>query len=260
MPRPTWIRYSSVLFGLALGYIVIARFRAARDQAHDLMVNLALRVSEKEQELALGYARLDQLRREHERTAERTRILHDMNEGVGSHLSAAIREIEAGTPDQGQVLQSLRESLDHLKLSIDAINLPPGDVTALLAEPALSAGAEICRVERGVAVACGRAEPVSRTRRPAMRHLQFMVFEALSNVLKHAQAKVLRIEARPVEIGAQLRIIDDGLGFDVDKPLLEGMLSMRERAAAIGATLSLASQPGRTIIEIVLPYDAAQRG
>jgi len=43
----TLLRYSSVLFGLTLGYIVIMRFRAVSGQARDLMANMAARVAQK---------------------------------------------------------------------------------------------------------------------------------------------------------------------------------------------------------------------
>ena len=92
-----------------------------------------------------------------------------------------------------------------------------------------------------------------------MRQLQYMLFEALSNVLQHAQARVLRIEARallePVPGGAQpvvVRVVDDGQGFDVSQPARKGLASMRERAQAIGATLRISSEAGRTVVEIRL--------
>ena len=249
----TWIRYSSVLFGLALGYIVISRFRAASAQANDLMVQLTSRVSDKEQELLLSYAQLDELGRERERTNERTRILRDMHDGVGSHLSSAIRQLESGRADREQVLQTLRDSLDQLKLSIDAMNLPPGDVTALLASLRYRLEPRFAALDVELQWDVDAMAPVRGFDGAAMRHLQFMVFEALSNVLQHAQARVLRIEARPDGAGAQLKIIDDGRGFDVHRPLRNGLASMHERAAAIGAKLSLDSEPGRTVVEIVLP-------
>jgi signal transduction histidine kinase len=249
----TWIRYSSVLFGLALGYIVITRFRAASAQSHDLMVNLASRVTVKEQELSLGYARLAQLGREHERAAERTRILRDMHDGVGSHLSSAIRQLQSSRADRDQVLQTLRDSLDQLKLSIDAMNLPRGDVTALLANLRYRLEPRFAASDVELHWDVDAIDAVPGFDGAAMRHLQFMLFEALSNVLQHAQARVLRIEARMGEAGAQLKIIDDGRGFDVRRPLRRGLASMHERAAAIGAKLSFSSQPGRTVVEIVLP-------
>jgi signal transduction histidine kinase len=251
--QSTWIRYSSVLFGLALGYIVITRFRGANTQAQDLMVNLTSRVSEKEQELSLGYARLAQLGREHERAAERTRILRDMHDGVGSHLSSAIRQLESGRAEPEQVLQTLRDSLDQLKLSIDAIHLPPGDVTALLANLRYRLEQRFAALDLELQWLVDEVAPVRGFDGSAMRHLQFMVFEALSNVLQHAQARVLRIEAAASGTGARLSIIDDGCGFDVASPRRRGLQAMHERAAAIGAKLSLDSRPGRTVIEIVLP-------
>jgi hypothetical protein len=250
--QSTWIRYSSVLFGLALGYIVITRFRAASTQAQDLMANLASRVSAKEQELSLSYARLGELGRESERAAERTRILRDMHDGVGSHLSSAIRQLESGRADGEQVLQTLRDSLDQLKLSIDAMHLPLGDVTALLANLRYRLEPRFAALDVELQWHVDAIDAVPGLDAPAMRHLQFMVFEALSNVLQHAQARVLRIEARATAAGAQLKIIDDGRGFDVRQPLRRGLLSMHERAAAIGARLSLESRPGRTVVDIAL--------
>jgi signal transduction histidine kinase len=75
----------------------------------------------------------------------------------------------------------------------------------------------------------------------------------LSNVLQHAQASLLRIEAVMTPQGVQLRIIDNGRGFDVNAPARKGLNSMRERAAAVGATLNLHSAPGRTSVEILIP-------
>lgn len=248
-----WMRYSSALFGLALGYIVISRFRAASAQAHDLMDNMAARVQQKEQELAASYRQLEQLAREQERAAERTRILRDMHDGVGSHISAAIRQLQSGKASEEELLQTLRESLDQLKLSIDAMNLPPGDLTTLLAnlryrlEPRFKAS-DIVLVWDVDLIA-----PLPQLDGKAMRQLQFMVFEALSNVLQHAHASELRIELRACEGGgAKLRVIDNGRGFDLERVQRKGLASLRERAAAIGAKLEVGSVPGHTAVEITV--------
>jgi signal transduction histidine kinase len=248
----TWIRYSSVLFGLALGYIVITRFRSATRQAQDLMSNLAARISQKEHELAASYQALEGMAREQEREAERSRILRDMHDGVGAHISSAIRQLESGRADGEQVLQTLRDSMDQLKLSIDAMHLPPGDVTALLAGLRYRLGPRFAASDIELQWDVDAIESVPALDAPAMRHLQFMVFEALSNVLQHAQARVLRIEARAEGAGARLRIVDDGRGFDVGVPMRNGLLAMHERAAAIGARLMLESRPGRTVVDIAL--------
>lgn len=247
----SWMRYSSVLFGLALGYIVIIRFREASAQARDLMDNMAAKVQEKEQALAASYWQLEQLAREQERAAERTRILRDMHDGVGSHISAAIRQLQSGKASDEDLLQTLRDSLDQLKLSIDAMNLPPGDVTTLLANLRYRLEPRFKASDIELAWEVDLLPPLAGLDGKAMRQLQFMVFEALSNVLQHAQASQLRIELQACpEGGARLRVIDNGRGFDPERVQRKGLASLRERAAAIGVVLEVSSEPGRTVVEI----------
>ena len=69
--------------------------------------------------------------------------------------------------------------------------------------------------------------------------------EALSNIAKHAGASQVAIHLQ-VDAGAvDLRIRDDGHGFDPEhaSPGRSGLSIMRERAEAVGAVLSIASQP-----------------
>lgn len=252
-PSNALMYYTSMLFGVSLGYVVLMRFRTASTQAQELMQAMTARIAAREHELNSSYQRLEALAREQERTAERTRILRDMHDGVGSHISAAIRQLQSGRASQADVLQTLRDSLDQLKLTIDAMHLPPGDVTALLAnlryrlEPRLRASD--IELQWGVEL----IEPIHGLDAQAMRHLQFMVFEALSNVLQHAQASQLRIEASGAADAVRLRIVDNGRGFDVQAPARKGLASLRERAQAIGAQLLIESRPGQTVVTIVLP-------
>jgi signal transduction histidine kinase len=247
-----WLRYSSALFGLALGYIVILRFRAANAALRSLLGNLSAQVRAKEQELGRSYAQLEQLARQQERTAERSRILRDMHDGVGAHLSAAIRQLQSGRGERSEVLATLRDALDQLKLSIDAMNLPPGDVNALLAGLRYRLEPRFAASDLQLEWQVEEIAPIPRLDAAAMRQLQFMVFEALSNVLQHAHARVLRIEARREGDAARIRVVDDGCGFDLQARPRKGLQAMRDRAAAIGAGLRLESAPGCTAVEITL--------
>ena len=242
----TWVRYSSVFFGIALLLIVLRRFRAASIEARGWVTTLAERVAQRERELASTFAALEQVARDQARTHERERILRDMHDGVGSHISSAIRQLQSGQASSDELLRTLRDSLDKLKLSIDSIHLPPGDVGALLAalryrlEPRLAAA--------GIAFewAVDEVPTVERLDAQGMRQLQFLLFEAISNVLQHAQAKTLRIEAENVNGAVQLRVIDDGQGFDASRV----PRALSERAATVGAQLALESRPGRTVVQL----------
>lgn len=249
----TYLRYVSVLFGLTLLYIVVTRFRDANIQVRDLLDNMATKVAHKEQALAQNYQHMAQFAREQERSAERTRILRDMHDGVGSHISTAIRQLESGQALPAEVLQTLRASLDQLKLSIDVMHLAPGDVTALLAN--LRYRLEPRFKTSGIALQWDVDDltPLPGLDDKAMRHLQFMVFEALSNVLQHAHATCLMIQLHSTPQGeACLRVIDNGCGFDAVHARRNGLSSLRERAAALGATLHITSEPGKTMVEILI--------
>lgn len=70
--------------------------------------------------------------------------------------------------------------------------------------------------------------------------------EALSNVAKHAKARQVEIDLKQEGEVTELRIHDDGLGFDPDEPVSGhyGLGMMRERAENAGLQLTITSQPG----------------
>ena len=81
----------------------------------------------------------------------------------------------------------------------------------------------------------------------------FRVFqEALSNVLKHAQASHLHVSLRYVPDSLDLTMKDDGIGFDAEAARRHalsgkslGLLGMQERVRLAGGTISLESSPGK---------------
>ena len=71
--------------------------------------------------------------------------------------------------------------------------------------------------------------------------------EALNNVVKHARAGEVTVHLRNEPGQVELRIRDDGQGFDPERIAAGGLgLSiLREQARAIGASLQISSQPGK---------------
>lgn len=86
-----------------------------------------------------------------------------------------------------------------------------------------------------------------------------IVQEALHNVVRHADADeaVVRFDASSDLLRVVIR--DNGSGFDPDRaqgPTSLGILSMRERAAAIGATFEIASRAGGGTVLVIERPDA----
>ena len=254
-----YLRYSATLFGLALGAIAIERFRNANLRVRDMLDTLALRIEDKEHELSKSYQRMELIAREQERILERSRILRDMHDGVGSHISSAIRQLESGHSNNNEILLTLKDSLDQLKLSIDALSLPRGDVMGLLATLRYRLEHRFQAMGLTLEWAVLTLPVLSNMDASAMRQLQYIFFEAFSNVMQHARASVLRIEATPILAchgatghSVRIRVQDNGCGFDTAQVRRKGLDSMEDRAAAIGAQVRVASQPGETIVEILL--------
>ncbi|HWK79682.1 MAG TPA: ATP-binding protein, partial [Thermomicrobiales bacterium] len=74
-----------------------------------------------------------------------------------------------------------------------------------------------------------------------------IVQEALHNVVRHASADEAVVRLESTNGILRVTIKDNGVGFDPEmsfRPTSLGLLSMRERAAAIGATFKIVSKPG----------------
>jgi signal transduction histidine kinase len=233
--EPTLARYVGVMLGATIMLIVSKRFRLARAETLQLQASLAMRVAQKESELRESFERLSQLERARAVTAERERILRDMHDGVGANLATAMRQLESGTAQPQETAAILRESLDHLKLSIDAMNLPSGDVNALLASLRYRLQRRIEQAGLAIDWQVDELPHWDRGSDRAMRHLQFLLLEAISNALQHAQASTLTLSAHSDGIAIQICVRDDGRGGCTDSD--SGFESMRERAQAIGAQL-----------------------
>jgi signal transduction histidine kinase len=85
------------------------------------------------------------------------------------------------------------------------------------------------------------------------------VQEAITNVLKHANARTLTLTAQAAENALALTVADDGRGFDVNgvRPSAKGglgLLGLRERVARHNGTVEITSEAGRgTTVRCMIP-------
>jgi GAF domain-containing protein len=93
--------------------------------------------------------------------------------------------------------------------------------------------------------------------------------EGLNNVVKHARATYAQLRLASEGGSTVLSLIDDGVGFTTSVEATGehaiqmgglGLLTMRERATAVGGTIRVESSPGGgTTIEVTVPADAEPR-
>ena len=103
---------------------------------------------------------------------------------------------------------------------------------------------------------------------PEVRAILYRVaLEALTNVRKHAGAKLVEVELERRGVGVALQVRDDGRGFDLPAPDAPaeaghiGLVSMRERAEAAGGRFVLSSVPGGgTTVDFWMPEPNGRPG
>jgi signal transduction histidine kinase len=179
--------------------------------------------------------------------AERDRIAADLHRDAVPALDVAERRLEElgrRLPDRAphlqpsldqarEVLATATESLRHLLFDLET----PHAGASLAA--ALRASAEHVLLDPAVRWEVD-AEGVSLSDEQASTALR-IVNEALINVRKHAGAAQVRVLARPSDEGVEVRVVDDGVGFDPDEitPVAghRGLVTMAERAEMAGGWL-----------------------
>ena len=90
-----------------------------------------------------------------------------------------------------------------------------------------------------------------------------IVQESLNNIIKHAEAKTIRVSALYTEVELDLQVEDDGKGADPSQLDMDGnsykslgLRNMSNRAGMIGGTFSINSVPGNgTIIKLNIPFN-----
>lgn len=88
--------------------------------------------------------------------------------------------------------------------------------------------------------------------------------EAATNAIRHAEARRIHVGVREHDGGVEIRVEDDGRGFDVRSTLEDpvtgrnlGLLGMQERARILGGEFHLDSAPGRgTRVRMWIPAEA----
>lgn len=213
--------------------------------------------------IALEHARMAVRQERLALVEERQRLARDLHDSVSQSLygltmyaEAAARSLQAGASERVvDYLQALRdtslEALREMRLLI--FDLHP----TMLAEEGLqralqsrlSAVEDRCGVQTVL-----RAGEIGPLPQRVAESLYGIACEALNNILKHAKASRVQVNLEPHDEDLVLEIIDDGIGFDPAQGRRSGgygLRSLRERAAAIGAVLKLASGPGEgTRIEV----------
>jgi PAS domain S-box-containing protein len=191
------------------------------------------------------------------RDEERKHLASELHDSVSQELVALGMLLESGRPDGGS---SLAETCNKLIEDIRGIcrGLYPPALEALGLVAAIQPLKEHCfTAGMNAAIQC---DPIIERARfsPEVEIAMFRVAqEAVNNAIRHSGADNVDIDLMYSEGRLSLAVVDDGAGFDVSAAQGSGLglSSMRDRANAVGAELTVRSEPGETRIEVSTAVD-----
>jgi two-component system nitrate/nitrite sensor histidine kinase NarX len=224
----------------------------ASPQEADLLTTFAGQAA-----VAVVNARLYSQAQELAVATERGRLARDLHDAVTQTIFSASL-IAATLPMRlGETLpQAARSDLDALQVLTKGalaemrtllLELRPEHLAEAPLELLLTQLAQAFTGRTGVpATVDANSDPLSAPPHEVKLAFYRVAQEALNNVAKHARAACVTIRYSSRVGAVRLAVIDDGQGFAMQAvgPERLGLAIMRERAAAVGAQLTLDSEPG----------------
>jgi signal transduction histidine kinase len=189
----------------------------------------------------------------------RRRLERDLHDGIQQRLvSLALKAqmIETMTPQPtGEIRGELSVLADGLGTALDELReISHGIHPAILSEAGLGPALEALARRSAVPVDLGlNLGPRLGEHVEAAGY--YIASEAITNVAKHAQASVIDMRVDGRDGALTLSISDDGIG-GADPRRGSGIIGIKDRAEALGGTVSVLSPPGRgTDLHVQLPAD-----
>jgi signal transduction histidine kinase len=208
------------------------------------------------------------------REEERRRLRRDLHDGLGPALAsqglklAAVRHLLDHDPDSAlplldQVLEQNRSTVEEIRHLVYGLRPPALDELGLVA----AIRDYVTGMEENPAVHIEVIEPPDGLP-PLSAAVEVaayrIVLEALTNVIRHAQAQHCRIQFSSEQMTThhflKIEIRDDGSGLSRNSRSGIGTRSMRERAEEVGGTYFLGSEAGQgTVVCVQVPFITGQR-
>ena len=195
-------------------------------------------------QLAVSQRRMHEL----EVISERDRIARDLHDHVIQRLFAVGLTLQGTIPRARthEVAQRLAETVDELQNVIQEIrttifDLHGGNSGTTRLRQRVSDAVEVFSHD-GVRVGVHFVGPLSVVDTVLADHTEAVVLEALSNAVRHANARTVSVTVR-VEDELTVEVTDDGCGIPPDITP-SGLTNLRDRAEELGGTMTVTDAPG----------------
>jgi signal transduction histidine kinase len=239
--QTTWM--VTIAIGLGITLLTVWRVRRLEFNARALQSQTA---SDREQLRVLS----QQLVRAHE--DERKALSRELHDQIGQMLTGIQMTLASIQTGRGDVQQQIEDGKLLTERTVKAIRdismgLRPSILDDLGLAPAIEWQAREFSKRSGVTVEHkidGRLEYMSEAEKICLYRV---IQEALTNCARHANANRVRISLHVSRDLIELRVEDDGRGFDTAVIPNQGLglIGIRERVRELGGTVSIMTQPDK---------------
>jgi two-component system sensor histidine kinase UhpB len=197
---------------------------------------------------------------------ERRRVAAELHDEIGQSVTALVLDLERSIgqvpPAQAGGLERSRDVAANLLEDVRRLarSLRPEVLDELGLVPAVR---NLCdRLSARTGMEIRAALPPND--RPLGEDVELVIYrvaqEALTNVLRHAEASNADLDLAVSDHEVELRVADDGKGLPARQPQGNGIRGMRERAVSVGGRVTVRDAPGAgTEVLLRIPTGKVER-
>jgi signal transduction histidine kinase len=204
---------------------------------------------------------------------ERKRLAAELHDGLGQDLLVASNELQqflqeekGSTEDVARAAALVQESIQNVREIASALH--PHQLDRLGFCSAVKAMTQNIAHSSGLSIhyTCENVDGILPKEKEI--HVYRIIQEALSNIVRHAKATNVTLQAQQHPGNVEISVTDDGRGFVQESGPMRavssryeegrhgfGLSSMAERARIIGATFDIRSSPvSGTTVHLTVPH------
>ncbi len=241
-----------IVLGLAIG--LMKRWAEIANELDSAAQTLAMRLAEKEDQLARVF---DVQRRQAEREAEeneRQRITAELHDGVAGYLAVIVALAETPETDGREIECTARHALTELRLVVDAMSLREREFGVALAR--LRENTEKPLQRLGICTEWVVAKNVDRVKIYPHQGLDILriIQEAIANAVRHGRPSRIRVE---ISVDGSQKLIvavqnSGGRRLAMDRRG-RGVTNMEARAVALGGLLTFGALQDGGVVQLKVP-------
>jgi PAS domain S-box-containing protein len=180
--------------------------------------------------------------------AARRQVTRDLHDGAQQQFVSAIINLQLAQQNWSSAPERAKEQLDRALRDANSglqelRDIAAGIHPAILTHRGLAAAIDALAARAPILVEVD--VPGVRLPEAIESSIYFFCAEALTNVVKHAQARSASVRVAIEATRYTVEVRDDGIGGAESRPGTSGLIGLRDRIGALNGSLEVASPPSR---------------